>query len=190
MDFNFELLFAILWLLLNLFLVGFIVMLFVYVFHANRKNSVGYLPTFLDQVGLKLEKVIENYVSNTKEITIIEPGAGFANVAYYLSQKFTWKEVIGLENEIGTLLIGKFKQIFRKKGVRLIKADIYKYEYPENSVIYCYLLNNMLDEMHRLGKFKNTLVISLSFSLSDIEPTEVIEINGFQKKLIVYDFRV
>jgi hypothetical protein len=182
---------AILWLLATLFLTVITILLFRYMIHVNQKDHIGYLPSDVKNVAPLLDQIITKYIQNeTAEYTLIEPGAGAANVAYHLSQRYSWKQVLAIEDELLTLLYGRVKSWFRQNSrVEFVKANIFEYDFPQKSVVYCYLLSEMIDKLYIQGKLKGNLVVSLSFPLKSVEPVESYEIPGFQKYLYVYDFR-
>ena len=181
---------ALIWLLVAIFLVLVTIFLFKYMIHVNSKDHIGYLPTMLSATGEKLTEVIKKYVGDqTSKYNLVEPGAGLGNVSYYLSLQFKWKQVLAIEDEIGTILVAKLKGLFRQKTVTFVKANIFEYDFPTHNVIYCYLLSEMIDKLYSQGKLRGSLVISLTFPLTDIKPTETFELAGFQKHMFLYDFR-
>ncbi|MEM1312151.1 MAG: hypothetical protein AAGF07_01670 [Patescibacteria group bacterium] len=194
LSFNLEtikLVIALLLLFVTVLLTCITVMLFSYILNVNKDDHVGYLPSSLKAVKDPIRQIISIYVGEdkTKDYTLVEPGAGAANVSYFLSQKYKWKQVLAIEDEISLVWYSKLKNLFRKKPVSLVKANIFNYSFPTKSVVYCYLLSEMLAKLYEQGQLAGSLVISLSFPLKKAEPTEVFELSGFQKYLYVYDFR-
>ncbi len=188
---NLNLLYSLFILLISVLLLIFTAFLLKYMIYSNLKDNVGYVPTFIGPVADALIDIVNRYVGGeTKSYSLVEPGAGMANVTNFLASKFEWKEAIAIEGELSVHLLSRVKQLFRKTKINFVCRDIYKYDYPKNSVIYCYLLNNMITKMYNMGKFKGSLIITLTFSIEGVEPTEKIAIKGFlQKHMYVYDFR-
>lgn len=178
-------------LLTSLILLVFVLMLLRYTVHTNSEYHVGYLPTNLHTVGPVLIGIIKKYIKDDiKNYNLVEPGAGMGNVAYFLAQKFTFKKVIAVEDERGLLMVARFRQrFFFKTKIDFIKSNVLDYQIPEKSIVYCYLLSDIVTKMYEKCLFKDKLVITLTFPIKGVEPTENIDVGGFAKKVLVYDFR-
>lgn len=185
------LIYSIFQLLVSLSLFVFVSMLLRYMVHTNSKDHIGYLPTNLNTVGPILVDVIKKYIKDDiKSYNLVEPGAGMGNVAHLLAQKFTFKKVIAVEDEQGLLMVARFRQrFFRQTKIDFIKSNVLDYQILEKSVVYCYLLSEIITKMYEKGLFKDKLAITLTFPIKGVEPTETIDVGGFAKKVLVYDFR-
>jgi len=187
---DFKTIMASIWIAISLGLLVFIIMLFKYVWHANSGDHIGYLASNLKNVGPALERIIEKYYKGKVEnVNLVESGAGFANLSNYLSKKYNWKEIIAVEDEPRIIKLAQFKQRFRKSKINFVQSNVLDFQNPESSLVYCYLLSTILTKMNAKKLFNNCLLVSLSFKIKDLEPTETIEIPGFQKYIFVYDFR-
>ena len=87
------------------------------------------------------------------------------------------KKAIGYELNIPLYLFGKIKQIFYRNA-EIRYGNIWKQDYSDANVIYCYLLPA---SMQRFAKEiwpklkKGTRVISNSFEMHDLKPVEKLE---------------
>ena len=159
----------------------------------NAPGRVLYYGSNIKEQGKVLEEIIQKYILDKKQKTedyeLVEPGAGLALVADYLAKKYAWKKVIGLE--LGTFIwtMGKIRGFFRHSQVELKKVDLFNYDYPNPAVLYSYLFPSLMDRLYAEGTLKGKLVISLTFPISSIEPTEEFQLKSWQKRILVYDFR-
>ena len=73
----------------------------------------------------------------------------------------------------------------------IIQDDIFKHKLEQKSLIYCFLGSEIMDHLYENKQFDNHFLISLDFSIGNVEAKEVFELPGFsiQKRLYVYDFR-
>jgi hypothetical protein len=133
---------------------------------------------------------IENVESlDTQSYHFVELGCGMAKVSRYVNQKYDWASVVGVEGEPIVLSFARLRNYFSKKKIRIIRENLFKVELPQRSIIYCYLTTSMMDKLYREGRLFGKLVVSLSFHITGVEPTEEFSVIGFQRRLLVYDFR-
>ena len=174
-------------LVLIIFLIGYIWYLVDTILN-SLPNRVGYVGSNLNDCGEPLKKIIEKYIPNTSKISLIEPGAGLGNVARYLGATFAWKDITATDLSAILLILASFLNR-NKTHIRFVWKNIFTYQYPKNACIYCYLRSHLLDKLYAQGSLKGNLVICLTFPLTDIKPTEIVPIHGWQKQFLVYDFR-
>jgi hypothetical protein len=153
----------------------------------SRPGRIIYVGTDTKSVMGKVAEIIRNRVKDPSEYILYEPGSGLATASRSLARQFRWKEVIATELRY-SLLAGAYVRNWRGP-VRLVRADILKYDVPAPSVVYCYLSGDLLKRLYEQGKFEDRLVICLTFVIPGVTPTEQTAIDGWQKQLTVYDFR-
>ncbi len=133
--------------------------------------------------------IIKKYVPNSIEMNFLEVGAGYAKITKLAVSNFRWKSVVAIELEPLVVCWNKLKNHYYKLPVTYIASNIFKYNIPKGSVIYCYMSVPVLNRLYQEDSFDESLVLSLSFKIPKVEPTAEYAIKGFQKVLYVYDFR-
>jgi hypothetical protein len=156
---------------------------------SRRPGRVIYHGSDLGEQGILLQNIIKKYVPATEAYSLVEPGAGLGKVAEYLGKKFAWKEVIAVELGPVILTFGKIRAWFFRTKLTFVHQNIFAYAMPKKAVVYCYLTSDLLDELYIKKQLNNRLVISLTFPLTGVNPTEEIALKGWQSRLLVYDFR-
>ena len=169
------------------------VVVLIYWFHQFRysmsKDKIVFLPSNNRVVADILDNLLIKYKIKFENNFLIEPGCGIANISRHLS-KYPWKNIWCIEYDKMTLAMAKLWNLWHKKNIQLMQGDIFKLDLPAPSVIYCYLGQEIVTKMYTTGKFKNSLVFSLSFNIKNgPKPTEIVKIRGFHQNLFVYDFR-
>ena len=168
---------------------------FAYLFESEynvfSKDGVIYYSTNLTLQGPHLEDIIRRRIPEQEisQYTLVEPGAGLARVAEYLSKRFAWKKIVVMDRGPVIKMLGRMRLKLRGVKTEYQGGNIFNLDFPTKAVVYCYLYPQLIDKLKAQGKFDDRLVISLSFALSDVEPTETIAFDGWQSPLYVYDFR-
>lgn len=174
-------------------LVGILLVLVYFMYNEltniARKDRAVLISTGMKKLTPSFQKIIKNFVPNTSKVDFIEIGAGYSKVARMAAKSFNWKSVVALEVDWFPMLFAKLKNRLNKLPITFIEGDIFDYEAPKSGVIYSYMTNEILNNLHKDHFFDGTLLISLTFGLKDEEPVYLEEIGGFQKRIIVYDFR-
>lgn len=166
------------------------ILLIKHIWHVNQHYHIGYLPTVLKKLKKPLANIIQKYYHNkTEQVVLVEAGAGFGHVAEYLANKYKFKKVLAIEDEFSLFWLAKIYHQCKSTKIQFVKDDVVNFQNPQNSLIYSYLLPDIVTEMYRRGRLKNSILVSLTFSIKDIEPDELINIPNFQQKLLIYDFR-
>jgi SAM-dependent methyltransferase len=179
--------------LLLLFLVIILIGIFVFWIHqlnySFRTDRIVFLPTSLSKIKKPLIQIITKYVPNTTNYSLIELGCGTGHILKFLDRNFEWAQVVGVELDQITYWMAKIN-LFRTK-IQTVKENILDYKIPAESVIYCYLGQHIMGQLYAGNQFSGHLIISLDFSIPDINPTETILLGGFglQKRIHIYDFR-
>lgn len=178
-------------LLLLLIVISAISIIFgVTQFYFNLSNDkIGFVPTLSGTLNKRLAEVFTKYLKDPSKYTFVELGSGVANISSYVSSQFNFKEVIAVEIDPLILTFGKFLNLFYKSKVKFVRRNIFNYEIPKKSVLYCYLTTSILERLLKENRFQGHLVISTTFKLKNVTPVEVIEMRNFYRRMYVYDFR-
>ena len=155
---------------------------------AHPKHAV-LISTNTKHVKKLFLKVINDYVPDTKKTTFLEIGAGYAKRTRIAAYDYSWKSIVALELKWSVVTFIKLRNIFHKYPIHFLAKDIFKYEISQNSVVYSYMTTSIINKLYEMNKFNGCLVISLSFMINGLTPTAAFKVDGFQKKLYVYDFR-
>jgi SAM-dependent methyltransferase len=85
------------------------------------------------------------------------------------------KKAIGYELSIPLVLFGKIRSLFSSHKARIRFGDIWKQDYKDADVIFCYLLPGSMKKFYKeiWPKLKpGTRVISNAFQIHDLKPIE------------------
>ena len=149
---------------------------------------VGYVSSNLTDCLPILDDIIQHYIPKTAATSFIEPGAGLSHVAHW-AKKYQWKHITAIDLNLSLILLARLLDLKRGGGVQYVRKNIFAYSYPKNSLLYCYLREPILERMHQEGHFNGCLVVSLTFAIPNVIPTETKPLPGWQKRMYVYDFR-
>jgi hypothetical protein len=158
----------------------------------NNADRVLYHGSNVREQGPIILKTLTRYLGNDSDsYNLIELGAGMATMSYYLSRQWKWKKVEAVEIGPFIIMAGKLRFLFArpKTPVHFVKQNIFTYKIPAKSVVYCYLFSSLVTKLYKEGSLKGSLVLSLTFPIEGIEPTKVIELESWQNRLLIYDFR-
>ena len=177
-----------LFLLITLLVLVSIFWIFQITYTLN-KDKIGFLPSLSGKLNLQLLRIFDQYIHNTKDYSFVELGAGVANIAGFINKNFEFKKVIAVEIDPITIFFGKLFNNISGTNIEFHRKDIFAYQIPQKSVLYCYLGTHIMEKLHKQGKFDGHLVVSTTFKLKEVEPVETIEMNNFYMRMYVYDFR-
>ena len=164
-------------------------MIYQFYYSFNPRRMVLF-PTFLDQnTKENMTKIIQKYCPTTEDVELLEIGCGSAHTAHFLGKEFRWQKVLGVEVDFLTFQIARVVNHFSQTKIQLLQQDIFEYEFTTNSVLYCYLGGEIMKSMYNEGKFKNCLVITLTFPIENLTPTEKVELSNSHHRFFIYDFR-
>ena len=159
-------------------------------FH-NQKLRVGYLPSYLPALAPRLHEIMNHYSDEELDgYEFVELGCGTGHVLSFFREHYPCARYTGVELDIGWYLLAKFRH--RKfANTTIVRGNVLNYA-PDSTtprLVYAYLLPEILGELHRLGRFENTLLITLSFEIPEVAYTEFYRSSNLQHGLYVYDFR-
>jgi hypothetical protein len=152
-------------------------------------GRVGYVGSSVKACGPALLAVIKKYIPDTSKVDLVEPGAGLSHPARFLAQEYTWKSVTAIDLSAILLLLARILDSGKGVHITYVWRNVFNVTYPKNSCVYCYLRTPILDKLYADGLLKGCLVICLTFHITDVQPTETVTIDGWQKRLLIYDFR-
>ncbi len=155
----------------------------------SRRNRILYHSSNVREQGAILAETIKRYVPDTEKYVLVEIGAGLARVAQHLKANLGWKDVEAVEIGPVIAFIGKLRFLFIKPAVRYVRRDVFSYDLPTPAVVYAYVSEEILTNLHKEGRLDGRLVIALTFRIRDLVPTEEIPLKSWQNRILVYDLR-
>ncbi len=148
----------------------------------------GYSPFFLTK--RKVIKRIINEISFNDGDVVYELGCGNAGFLKRAEKKFPKiKKLVGIELFFFPYLIGSIQISLQKSKIKILKKNFYHINFKEADIIYCFLLPGVMKKLK--DKFvndckKGTQIISYQFSLPDMEPVKVIDLENNKKDKIYF----
>lgn len=100
-------------------------------------------------------------------------GCGDGRLVFWAA-KFC-KKAIGYELSIPLFLFGKIRELFNGKNAQICYGNIWKQDYNDANVIFCYLLPKAMKQFYKevWPKLKpGTKVISNAFQIHEVKPTK------------------
>lgn len=176
-------------------LIAFVILLAVGAWVASQaayiffRNRAPYVASQLRPLARPLTDILLAYVPRPSHVAWYELGGGRALVTQFVTKHFAFHTVRVIELNWLLVMLLKLSIRLRKKTIDIIHGDVLDQTYRPNSVLYCYLFDELLESLYKAGKFNDQLVISLSFPIPNVQPTQTTTIKGMQKRLYVYDFR-
>lgn len=146
------------------------------------------LPYVLKALDLKDDSVVYDL------------GSGDARLLYFLKQNNSKATFVGLEKFIFPYILSVARKYLNKikgvEGVKIIKQDLFDYNYSQATHLVMYLYPNVMDEM--LSKFdqeikEGTILVSIAFKFTNKQPFAEIDMERDgeytnARKLYVYKF--
>jgi SAM-dependent methyltransferase len=177
----------------SILIVAITLLVVISIVYKSWRNGISPMPSSVHARQVVAKEV--NQIAKTG--TIIDIGSGFGTLVMYIAQHCPEWKIIGIENSPIPLWISrmvaritsKFKGI-SLNGVKLIKGNLYSYNYEEIDVIVCYLYPGAMKQLE--GVFKRrllpgTTIISICFALPGWEAERVITCRDmYRTKVYVY----
>ncbi|MEM9000542.1 MAG: class I SAM-dependent methyltransferase [Bacteroidota bacterium] len=154
-----------------------------------RPDRVVLVSSRIRHVEHPFLEAINTYAPQTENMNFVELGAGYAKICTLAARSFIWKSLIAVERDHLALSWARLKNRLNKLPITYIKSDIFTYSIPQESVIYCYMSEHVVNKLYNAKAFDHCLLLSLSFAIHGVEPVAKYDLKGFQKRLYVYDFR-
>ena len=166
--------------------------------YMHDPHKMLFLSSSNKEIQEKLAQVISNYVSETKNYNLVELGCGKAVILKYLTQKYSWKSVTGIEGQksvwlqawINYYLVDNLKSK-KENQVRLLNQNIFDCISKKPTFHYCYLGVKLMKELYDKGLFTDSIVVSLDYEIENLKPIEIIQLetkSKIQNRLFVYRF--
>lgn len=154
-----------------------------------RKDRVVLVSSNIGHVEEPFLSAIRKYVPKTEDMNFVEIGAGYAKITAIATRSFPWKAIIAVELDFFAVFVCRLKNKFKKLPITFVKANVFDYAIPAKSIVYSYMSVPVMNRLLKSGVFDSCLVLSLTFAFDGVEPIAEYKIKGFQKRLLVYDFR-
>lgn len=166
-----------------------VVSLYYILFTMLKPNRAVLISTRTKQVYPVLEQILNQYESELKNLQFIEIGAGYARVTAFMAKQKKFKQLTALE--INFFVIQYCRMVFalQKLPVRFIRKNILDYKMPKPSFVYSYMSSNILQKLYENKQLEDCILVSLTFAIKGATPSHEYPIQGFQKRIYVYDFR-
>ncbi len=148
-------------------LVSFIVILLIPGFYAAL-TSGPFVPS-----SRKRHRTMLKLADFQPDDTVYDLGCGDGRLVFRASKLV--KKAIGYELSIPLYLFGKIRQLFNSKNTSIRYGNIWKQDYKDADVIFCYLLPNAMKQFYKeiWPKLKpGTRVISNAFPIHEIKPVK------------------
>jgi hypothetical protein len=175
-----------LWILLIICLL-ILILLFYELWLNNHPLRIGYVPSNLKLLTPFLEDITLRYEIDTNNSNLYEVGCGFAHVLRWYSHEYQWKSATGIELDLLWYKLSQLRNL--NHSFKVVRSDAIHFNYLSQSVLYVYLTPEILEQMYHSNKLNGAFLISLTFLIPNVEPTEIISIKGIQHQVYVYDFR-
>jgi len=136
------------------------------------------------ETNKNLAREIFKKIGLAKNDILYDLGSGFGNTILAANQ--FGAKTIGYEISPLPYLVSKIR-LLGVKNTKVIFADINKIDFSGADVIYCYLLPEFLSNLSLKFKkllMKHKTIISLSFSIKNLKPAQILNINN--KKVYIY----
>ncbi|QCX00636.1 class I SAM-dependent methyltransferase [Aggregatimonas sangjinii] len=154
-----------------------------------KTNQVVLVSSSVNHVKQPLLHAIEHFKIEPQEMNFIEVGSGYGKILDLAAKEFEWKSLIAIEIDFLTIMIARFSNLIKRMPITFVHKDIFDYEIPKGSLVYCYMSTPIISRLFDEGAFENCVVLSLTFPIQEIPCSATYDVEGFQKRLFVYDFR-
>ena len=107
----------------------------------------------------------------SRKDVVYDLGCGDGRLVFQASKSA--KKAIGYELSIPLYLFGKLRQLFSRKNAQIRYGNIWKQNYQNADVIFCYLLPKAMKQFYKevWPKLKpGTRVISNAFQIHEVKP--------------------
>lgn len=172
-------------------LFGIIVLLFVAIVLLTQFFCVlcgGYAPFIPTEK--KIMKEIVDKADFKDGAVVYELGCGHAGFLRLVEKKFPKIEkLVGVEYFLSPFLIAGIQLALHKSKIKLLKKNLFDVGLKEADIIYCFLNKPMMQKLKE--KFmkeckKGAQIISYQFTLPDMTPEKIIDVNNDEKHKIYF----
>jgi hypothetical protein len=139
--------------------------------YKSWRNGISPMPS-----SSQARQVVANEVNQiAKTGTIIDIGSGFGTLVLHLAQHCSEWKIIGIENSPIPLWISRIVARITSKlkgislsSVKLMRGNLYSYNYEGIDVIVCYLYPGAMKQLEGIFKHRllpGTTIISICFAI-------------------------
>jgi hypothetical protein len=148
----------------------------------------GFSPYFSSK-----ERVIKRIVDEVvlrDDGNVYELGCGNAGFLRAVEKKFPKiKKLIGTELFLMPYLISNIQLSLQKTKIKILKKDLFKTDIADADIIYCFLNKEAMKKLKiKLLQEckKGTQIISYQFTLPEMEPEKIIDLDNNEKDKIYF----
>lgn len=140
----------------------------------------------------KARKAMLDALGSPKEVPLIDLGSGWGTLVIAMARKYPHHRVIGYELSWSPWLVSLIRKYFlRLHNLTLYRRDFLKAEFPDPSVLLCYLFPGgmrSLEQKLASKRPKDIRIISNTFALPPCSPAKTIRLNdAYRTPIYVYD---
>ena len=148
----------------------------------------GYAPFFLTKEKV-MKKIIDEISFGDDEV-VYELGCGNAGFLRAVEKKFPeLKKLTGVEWFFFPYLIGSIQTSLKRSKIKILKKNFFEIDLEDADVVYCFLnkktMRGLKDKFLRECK-KGTQIISYQFTLPEIKPEKVIDLENNEKDKVYF----
>lgn len=148
----------------------------------------GFAPYFSSKE--KVVKKIASEVVLPDDGNIYELGCGNAGFLRAMEKKFPKaKKLIGTELFLFPFLISNIQLSLQKTKIKILKKDLFKTDIADADLIYCFLNKEAMKKLKiklLTECKKGTEIISYQFTLPEMEPVKIIDLDNNEKDKIYF----
>jgi len=140
------------------------------------KTGISPMPS-----SVKMCRAILEVSEQAADGCIIDLGSGWGTLLFKLARKYPERQIVGYElSWLPWAYTQLYKTIFRLHHVKIYRTNFLTTALPLSALLVCYLFPKgmqLLQQKLLDSSCSNTLLISSTFALSEIEPVEVIRLD-------------
>lgn len=147
------------------------------------KAKVPYVPS-----KKSLIKEIFKYINPQKNQIFYDLGCGDGRIVFFLEKNYSLAGQ-GFEISLLPYLIAKVWRYIGKYQSKILFKDFFQANLSDANLVYCYLFPETVSKLYQKLKKEcksGTILISNTFQIKDLSPTEIIKIN----KQIAYIYKI
>ena len=166
------------------YLVGFLLLLLL-----NWNTFAGGVPLYLTGEGTrkKLEEILD---ARSPTFRFIDLGSGLAGTLCQLSQRYPQAHFEGVETAPLVFLASWVRCLFRK-NCRVRYRSLWRVDLSKYDIVYCFLSPVPMPELWKKARAEmngKSLLVSNTFEIPGIAPTQVIEMKDWRdSKILVWE---
>jgi hypothetical protein len=171
------------------FLIAIAMLMVLLIVYFTVKNGIPPMPT-TRYLCEQTWQVFRRFAP--PDGTVVEAGAGWGTLAFFLAKRSPQHRLIGLENSLIPLWSGRLlRRLLRINNCRLLRQNMYEFDYRQTNVVVCYLFAGA---MRKLSKSfleqlpDDAIIISIFFAIPHWQVTHIQQCNDlYRTKIYVYE---